>query len=62
MNSGIIFGRWKQLTGQQWPVSAVFPSNDCSWLAGNTGCFSSVLQEDYGSEQEGVSSEKRLFC
>ncbi|WP_431223825.1 CsbD family protein [Serratia sp. L9] len=59
MNSDIILGRWKQLKGQIWQAWAELSGNDCTWLAGSNDCLSGVLQEDYGREQEEVSSEKR---
>jgi uncharacterized protein YjbJ (UPF0337 family) len=59
MNSDIIVGRWKQLKGQVWQAWAEFSGNDGLWLAGSYDCLSGVLQEDYGREQEEVSSGKR---
>ncbi|WON77595.1 stress-response protein [Serratia sp. UGAL515B_01] len=59
MNSDIIVGRWKQLKGQLWQVWAEFSGNDYAWLSGSNGFLSGVLQEDYGKEQEALSSEKR---
>ncbi|MNE46402.1 hypothetical protein D3C80_1407390 [compost metagenome] len=59
MNSDIIVGRWKQLKGQVWQAWAEFSGNDGLWLAGSNDCLSGVLQEDYGREQDEVSSGKR---
>ncbi|GAA3587317.1 MAG: CsbD family protein [Gibbsiella quercinecans] len=58
MNSDIILGRWKQLKGQLWQAWGQVSGNDCAWLGGSNDVLSGVLQEDYGKEQEGVSSEK----
>lgn len=59
MNSDTIVGRWKQLKGRVWQAWAEFSGNDGLWLAGSNDCLSGVLQEDYGREQEEVSSGKR---
>ncbi|CAI1693084.1 CsbD family protein [Serratia plymuthica] len=58
MNSDIILGRWKQLKGQVCQTVAEWSGSDCIWLMGSNDCFSGVLQEDYGREQDEVSSEK----
>jgi uncharacterized protein YjbJ (UPF0337 family) len=59
MNSDIIIGRWKQWKGQVWQAWAEFSGSDYAWLVGSNDCLSGVLQEDYGREQEELSSGKQ---
>ena len=58
MNSDIILGRWKQLKGRVCQALAEWSDSDCIWLMGSNDCLSGVLQEDYGREQDKVSSGK----
>ena len=61
MNSDIIIGRWKQWKGQVWQALAEFSGSDYAWLSGSNDCLSGVLQEDYGREQEELSSRKQPY-
>ena len=57
MNSDIILGRLKQWKGSLrlwWDEMAGIEDE---FFAGNSDWLSGILQEDYGKEQERVSSE-----
>jgi uncharacterized protein YjbJ (UPF0337 family) len=58
MNSDIVIGRWNQLKGLMFQAWSQVSGSDCAWLAASNNSFSGVLQEDYGKEQERVSSNK----
>lgn len=57
MNSDIVAGKWKQLKGQVWLVWAELFDSDDAWFTGSNDYLSGMLQEDYGREQERVSSK-----
>ncbi|MBK5143200.1 stress-response protein [Budviciaceae bacterium BWR-B9] len=59
MNSDIILGRLKQWKGSIRLWWAEMAGIEDEFFAGNSDWLSGILQEDYGKEQERVSSESR---
>lgn len=57
MNSDIILGRLKQWKGSLRLWWAEMAGIEDEFFAGNSDWLSGILQEDYGKEQERVSSE-----